>query len=191
MNGKEAIIEKILSDAREKAKEITDRSCYEKAMSEKSTKEWVDKYVSAKRAELKKDCKDLIERRKTLAELDRRKIILQAKQDLIGDVIEKIYAKLCALKKQDYLNFVLALICRYAEDGDKIILSSDNVLSQKDLEGALAIKEKGLTIAKEKGAFKGGVYLEGKVSDKDLTFKAVLEEEKEGLSATITAELFS
>lgn len=190
MNGKEAIIEKILSDAREKAKEITDRSLYEKAMSEKATKEWVDKYISSQRAELKKDCKDLIERRKTLAELDRRKLILQAKQDIIGDVIEKTYAKLCALKKEDYLKFVLALIGRYAENGDKIILSSDRVLSVSDLEGSTVVKEKGLTISKEVGAFKGGVFLEGKLSDKDLTFRAMLEEEKEGLSAKITAELF-
>ena len=190
MNGKEAIIEKILSDAREKAKEITDHVAYDDAMSETATQDWIKKYLEKERAVLKKDCSDLIERRVTLAELDKRKLLLQTKQTAIDDVISSAHKKLCALKKADYLNFVLSLIEKYAEDGDQIVLSSDKVLCASDLTGASVVKSKNLTVAEKPGAFLGGVLLVGKISDKDLTFASVLEEERERLTEKITAELF-
>lgn len=190
MNGTETIIEKIISDAREKAKSITDTAQYDKAMREKATAEWVEKYLSEQRAILNKDCADVIERRKTLAELDKRKLILKTKQDIIGEVIFGALKKLQSMPKKEYLKFVVALLEKHAEKGDAILLSADKVLTEKDLEKEKVVTEKDLTFAKGVGDFNGGVQLIGKACDKDLSFDAVLSEQKEKLTAKITSELF-
>ena len=191
MNGKENIIEKIISDAREKAKSIEDTAVYDGAMREKATAEWVEKFLDGQRAILKKDCIEVEERRKTLAELDRRKLILKTKQDIIGEIIDGALKRLQGMPKKEYLSFIVALLSEYAENGEQILLSCDKVISKADLEKEQVVIDKNLSVLNERGDFIGGIQLIGKVSDRDLSFNAILEEKKEMLTAKIVAELFN
>ena len=191
MNGKENIIEKIISDAREKAKNIVDTAVYDGAMREKATAEWVEKFLDGQRVILKKDCLEVEERRKTLAELDRRKLILKTKQDIIGEIIDGALKRLQGMPKKEYLSFIVVLLSEYAENGEQILLSCDKVISKADLEKEQVVIDKNLSVLNERGDFIGGIQLIGKVSDRDLSFNAILEEKKETLTAKIVAELFN
>ena len=124
-------------------------------------------------------------------ELDKRKIALSTKQEIIGQILDKVLVKLQSLKKDKYLSLILRLLEKNAENGDQIVFSCDNKLGKKDLEGQDVVKEKGLTFAQKAGDFKGGIMLIGKVCDKDLSFKALIEEDKENIINKITAELFN
>lgn len=190
MKATEGIIEKILSDAKERAKEITDKAEFDKAMCEKATNEWVEDYLSAQRKALEKESEDLIERKLTISKLDGRKVLLATKQDIIQEILTKVLSKLLSLPKEEYLAYVLRLLEKFSENGDQIVLSRDNKLCKKDFEGKPVIAEKNLTFADYTGDFLGGVMLVGKTSDKDLSFKAVLEENYEDIISKITVELF-
>ena len=191
MKATEGIIEKILLDARERAKEITDKAEFDRAMSQKATDQWVEDYLISQRKALEKEKQDIVERKLTLSKLDKRKIALSTKQEIIGQILDKVLVKLQSLEKGKYLSLILRLLEKNAEKGDQIVFSCDNKLGKKDLEGQDIVKEKGLTFAQKAGDFKGGIMLIGKVCDKDLSFKALIEEDKENIINKITAELFN
>ena len=190
MEGKEAIIKRIISDAEKKAKSITEIAKADALERETDAKSWAEDYVGAQEKILTRDAEDVVTRRKTVAELDVRKITLKAKQDIISKVFDEVLAKLCALKKADYLKLVEEKMIESAEIGDTVVLSKDGVLTDKDVSGLKVFSDKKLSVSKDKGEFIGGVYLEGEKCDKDLTFSSIVEEKRGELTATVAEELF-
>ena len=136
------------------------------------------------------DAEEVIKRRLTVADLDVRKIILKAKQDAIGEVLKEAYEKLCALKKTEYLKLVEKTVGQAADIGDEIVLSSDGVINKEDVKKLGVFSAKKLSVSEKAGDFKGGVYLIGKTCDKDLTFKALIENGKDEFISEISEELF-
>ncbi len=190
MEGKEAIIKKILDDAQTKATDIVAEASQTSDNAISQAKEWAKNYTLAEEKRLQRDIKDIFERKLTVAQLDVRKAILGDKQNLINKAFELAREKLCAMPKNDYLAFVSRLIEEHAEDGDAIVLSNDGVLTAKDVEGLPVYKAKSLKISQEKGNFKGGVLLIGKASDKSLTFADIIEGIKEDEVASVADLLF-
>lgn len=190
MDKQKAIIDKIIEDAETKAAEIISIANAEAEKSIADGNSWAERYKSEQNAILNAANEDKILRRKTVAELDVKKIVLKAKQDSIESVFDSAYNKLCALKKTDYLSFVVKLIEKYAEEKDTVVLSSDGVISETDLTSLEVVKDKNLTVSAEKGDFIGGVMFIGKICDKDLTFKSIVNESKSEFVSEVSKELF-
>ena len=188
MNGTEAIINKILADAKEKASAIEQTSLFNQSLRERAYNDWKEEYVKEQKADIKEECRQIIERKVTLAGLDKRKLLLKTKQDVIDSVLELSYQKLCNMKKSDYLAFVLKLICENAQDGEHLLLSKDGVLCKADFEGKLC--DKNITVLDELGDFIGGIVLIGKTCDKDLTFMTLLQEQKDKIVSKTVKEIF-
>lgn len=190
MDGKEAIINKILEDADEQAQSILSQA--EKSSNDAIAlaKEWADCYKTAQQKILDKDLEEILSRRLTVAELDNRKLILKAKQDLIEDTFSVALDKLCSLGKTYYTKLVNKLLTENADMCDEVILSCDGVLTTKDIESLEVFKEKKLKVSDKKGDFKGGVMLVGNNCDKDLTFKAIVSNAKEELISAVAKILF-
>ena len=190
MQGKEAIIAKIISDAENKAGEtIHDAEVYAVSVKEQA-EDWSKNYSKEQEKLLKNETSDIVERRKIVAELDVRKTILKAKQKILDDVYANAERKLCKIDKNAYLKMILEKIEEFADIGDEIVLSKDGVLNEKDLEGSAVFKSKKLSIAKIQGKFIGGVMLIGKTSDKDLTFHEIISAEKEKTAHELAKKLF-
>ena len=190
MEGKEAIIKKIIEDANLKATAIIDNAESQRTALIDEAKAWANEYERVQLEEMNKDANDIVSRRITVADLDVRKILLSAKRSVLDLVFVKAYEKLCKLPKNEYLAFTLKMITAYADDGDVILLSSDNVLSAKDFESEQVFKSKKLSVAKEKGDFIGGVKLINPVCDKDLSFSAVISGIKEDYSLKTAEKIF-
>lgn len=190
MDGKQAIICKILDDANEKAQSIISNA--NKNVDEKITdaEEFAKEYSTAQLSIAKKEAGEIIERRLIVADLDARKDLLSKKQQVISKVFDLAYEKLCSIDKKTYLDFVEKLIIEVAEDGDQVLLSKDGVLSGSDIESLKVFKDKKLVAKKEKGDFIGGVMLFGKNADKNLTFKAILLENRDILASKVSQILF-
>lgn len=190
MDGKEAIINKILEDAKIKATKILeDSATLVKELTDNAT-EWAKEYTDAQNATLNKEAKEIVERRLTVAELDVRKINLADKQALIDDAFNVALDKLRSLGKTYYSKIVFKMIAESAEDGDTIVMSKDGVLCEQDFESQEFFKSKNLKISANKGDFSGGVKLIGKKSDKDLTFSAIIESIREENTAKVAEILF-
>ncbi|MFR6055867.1 MAG: hypothetical protein ACLUHK_04655, partial [Eubacteriales bacterium] len=89
MDGKEAIIERIIGDAEKKADALLREAENGAKESAREAEEWIGEYLSAQRKLLKEECENVVSRRKTVAELDCRKVLLNAKQEVISEVFAR------------------------------------------------------------------------------------------------------
>lgn len=190
MEGTQAIVKKIIDDANHRAQSIIKNA--ENLVNAKinEANEFSNKYTDAQLSLAKNEAKEIVERKLIVADLDVRKNLLKEKQDLITKTFDLALEKLCKIEKKQYLSLVEKLIVDNAEEGDKVILSADNVLCEKDISSFAVFCEKKLVVDNNRGDFIGGVMLIGKDCDKDLTFKSIIAFNKELLSSKISQMLF-
>ena len=190
MQGKDAIIEKIINDANQSAKMILDDASKIATERKQDAENWASEYSSAQKKQVEKAFSDIVDRRKIVANLDVKKNILKAKQDVISDTFSLVVKKMQGLDKKEYLKFVTKLIEKNADFGDKIVLSSDGVISKDEILALNVVKEKNLTIDSKRGDFVGGVMLVSDKCDKDLSFRSIVEDKKEELYSFVVEGLF-
>ena len=120
---KQDIINKILSDAEEKAESIL-RDSHQKAgeliaqanAEARDNKRNAESDASLKIPEMKR-------RSVSVAELEVKKTELAARQEILGETFEKALDKLCALPDEKYLSIIGAMIKSTASDGDVVVIS--------------------------------------------------------------------
>ena len=190
MEATQAIVKKIIDDANAKAQSIINNAENLVNFKINEANEFSSKYTDAQLSLAKSEASKIVERKLIVADLDVRKNLLKEKQDLITKTFDLALEKLRSLDKTNYLSFVEKLIVDNAEEGDRIVLSADEVLCEKDVNSLVVFSEKKLAIDKNRGDFIGGVMLIGKNCDKDLTFKSIVAFNKEILSSKVSQMLF-
>ncbi|MBR2384121.1 MAG: hypothetical protein IKA99_00780 [Clostridia bacterium] len=190
MDGKEAIINRILSEGETKAKAIILEAKSLASKQKAEAENWASNYIEVQTKLANDEASENVKRRLTVADLDVRKEILKAKQEVVSEVFDKIYFSFCSIDKQEYLCVVEKLLVKNADEGDRIVLSSDGVLNENDVKALKIFTEKNLSIDTTRGNFIGGLMLIGKVSDKDLTFKAIVDSKKDDFIGSIAQRLF-
>lgn len=188
MNEKDAIIQKIISDAQDRAEKIVSDA------NEKARLIWAETQSASEKSliDCEKECdvfeNEIIERKKTLARLESRKILLGAKQKAVEKAFEIALCSLSNMPAADYVSYVKARAEKYATKGDVLVLSksaSDGVAG--DIKKFAA--ENGLNV-KKTGDFKGGVIISGDKTDYDFTFEAAVKDYADKYSGETARELF-
>lgn len=190
MNGKEAIIKRVINDAAEKAREKENAANERAGKTVFEAKTQAEEYVKSRIPAVEKEASEIVARRKTVALLESRKIMLAKKREAIDAVFKSVAEKLLTLDSERYKNFVEKLILENAEIGDEIVLASRGLLDKKTIEQMDVVKRLSLKISDKKGGFSGGVLLIGKTSDKDLSFEAIVKAAQEDLSSKAAELLF-
>lgn len=180
MAGSEAIINKIISDAKENA-DVTLKAADKRAEEIiAAAKVNAEEYLGKERTASEEAARLIVERRKTVAALDAKKIALKARQELIDECFEEAENKILSLGKEEYLAFVGKLVEENAEDGDLLVLSSEEKYIDNAFVEALSEKlGKKLGISDEKETYVGGIVLRSSSCDKNLTLKALLRSVRE------------
>lgn len=184
------IVEKILSDAQMEAQGIV-------ANAEKRREEIVSKanVVALERrlqAETNAEeyAKSTLEKRLADARLESSKILLKEKRKAVDSVYALALQRLLALEKEDCLTLYSALLEKYAEAGDEVLLSKSFAYEQEFC--ALPVIEKlGVTVSKTRIDIEGGMRLVGKLADKELSFTALLTADKDRNQADLARKLFN
>ena len=118
---------------------------------------------------------EVIKRRKSMAELEVRKILLEAKQSLIAKAYEQAAERV--LSSKSYPDLLVSMITSAAEEGDLVMFASSDegrINESKILSAAKAKLGFPIAASKEKGDFMGGIVLLGKSYDKNLTLETEL-----------------
>lgn len=126
MNEKDNIARKIISDAEKQAAEIVDSAMERARKNEDFESEKAEEYLLKDRENSQKDGENLIERKKTLAKLDGKKVMLIARQQLIEEVSESALNCLKNLDKKQYFDFVISKIRQFCKEGDVVILDKNS-----------------------------------------------------------------
>ncbi len=192
MNSSKVILDKIINDntaiINENIKRANDTASeiISKAQAD------ADAQVADFKSGLKAEYNEILRRGEVVANLDAKKILMSAKSKAVDNLFQKTLEQLALLDKKKYLAIIENLLKKYAEDGDIVIISSQDKgkITQKfvdDIAKNMGIK---LSLAKDFGSFNGGVILAGKNSDKNLSFDMELLQLREECETQISSMLF-
>lgn len=192
MNGKDTIIQSIKDTASAKSNDLIAQ-----AQSEKD--ELVKKEVSALEVACanlvsgaNEQSKLIISRRVSVGKLEASKVMLSAKQDLIDTVYSQAKDKIVGLKDKEYCDFISGLLTKYAEDGDSVIIASNDAkrVTASLIDSVAKAKKIKLSLSKEQHACVGGIILSGSKYDKNLTLTAMLSQARTETESKTAQNLF-
>ncbi|NCB92203.1 MAG: hypothetical protein EOM40_06470 [Clostridia bacterium] len=187
MTGLEKIKNQILEEAQKKASD-TKSAAEAKAENIKETaREQASQMAAQMEERSRTEAANYRDRIKSSCDLKRRTMLLEAKQRLIGQVIEKAYQSLQEADTEEYFAMMEKLLARSVQKGD-----GKMYLSAKDLErmpadfaakAAAAAKEKGgsLSVEKEPKAMDGGFILVYGGIEENCTWRALFDANREKL----------
>lgn len=192
MEGKEAIIDSILNTARDAAANIVSDAQAERDALVEQTVEEAEREGQAALRQAEEDAAMLKSRRLKLAELDSRKVILAAKQQLLEKAYAQAVTKILYMTDNVYREFIGNIVGRYAENGDAIMISErDSKRLHYDWVDALSRKlDINLTLSSQYHTGRGGVILTNARYDKNLTVEMLVEEARAETENEVAARLF-
>lgn len=199
MKGIKKITEKILNDAKQAALAVIQaaqaeadtiiKKCKVEAISEK------DKII--KNANEKE--KDIYKHISDMAELEGRKQILSAKQEVMDIVFKEAFLNLKALSKDDYIAFLATMAAEASLKGnDTVILSEQdkNTIGYEIVEAAnnllcKAGKKAELVLSDEVRNINGGLILKTGDIETNCTYEVLYNIIRNELAADVAVRLFN
>ena len=176
----EAIVEKILSDAKTEAEEIL-RSYRQKVEAlEKERDGEVGRLRTEADEEGKLRGEEAVRRLLSSTQMEARKSILRLKQDLIDQVFEVAHDKVRRLKDVEYREFIKALILKVAETGDEEI-----VVGKRDTKRITPAFVTSVNKALKKAGKEGKLHLGTPSSE--ITGGVILRRGRKEVNATLSA----
>lgn len=192
MEGKEAIVDSILVSARDAAANIVADAKAERDELVATTLESAEREGAEQLARAHEDAAMLKSRRLKLAELDSRKVILTAKQQVIEKAYVQAETKILNMTDNVYRDFIGSIVCRYAEDGDEIIIAARDAkrLHYDWVDGLNKKLHMNLTLSDRCHNGRGGVILTNAKYDKNLTVEMLVAETRTQTESEVAARLF-
>ena len=169
MDGR-AIVERIISDAEESARAIIAEAEQKAAQVISEANTMAQRNRQGTEAEVAEKVKGIYDGKSASARLDGAKILLGEKRGVI------------ALNRTDSLYLAEKLLRKHAEDGDEIAFA-DNYACVQDVMKLDVVKEKNLKKSGKPADVDGGFVLIGKNSDKNLSYGALLAQDREEYQA--------
>ncbi|NLZ93176.1 MAG: hypothetical protein GX922_04040 [Firmicutes bacterium] len=199
MSGADKLQEKIITEAQSEAEAmLANARAKEAAIMAKAQEEAAAK-VAKITAAVEKQINEQRRRHQTIAELDARKAILAAKEDLIEDTFKQALARLQGMETKAYQELMSNMLLAVAQTGtEEIIVSATDkprftaeLLSSVNAELARQGKQGKLTLAAETRETQGGFILRGGDIEINNSFAALLRMQRDDLEPEVAAILFS
>ena len=193
MTGLDKIIEEIKSDAQSRCDRILEDAKHKRDEIIASAQAQADEIISQGESEAEKQGVFIEERSNSAKELDRRKRLLSAKQEIITCVLDKALEKLKNLPDDKYFDVIYKLIEKnMTGDSGQIALSKkDTARLPKDFNEKLSqISSSKLTLSDETRKIDGGFVLIYGGIEENCSFKAMIDSRGEELRDFIKEKLF-
>lgn len=187
--GKEAIVQRIISDAEAAAAAAISEAEQQAAEIIAQAEERANREKLGTQAVIAEKTKAIKDGKAAAARLDSAKILLAEKRRVIDALYGGALEKLKNLGKTEALALAENLLSAYAEEGDEIVFATD-YLYKSEVAKLPVVAEKKLKVLGKTADICGGFVLLGKNSDKDLSYKALLSLDREARQAEIAAKIF-
>lgn len=191
MQGKEKIIDDILSSARNTAAAMIEEATAERDASVEALRAELEKAEAAAAEKTRAAADAVYAGQVKLGELESGKLMLKAKQDCVAAVYAAVREKILGLSDAKYLELMQKLIVRYCEDSDEVIAAkadAKRVTAAWVKKVATAAKKK-LTLSSERGDFAAGVILRNARYDRDLTVDELIADLKDRTESEVVQKL--
>lgn len=175
--------EKIISEANKTANEILSKA-----------KKAADEKAKTALATEKAEADAVINKAKSAAELQKRRDLLCAKQEIITEIIEKAKKTLSSLPDKEYFELLIKLVKKYETGQEGVLALGANDLKRvpSDFEESLKkASENKLTLSKKPINIKNGFLLLYGGIDINLSFDSLFDENLEELTDKVSAIVFA
>lgn len=189
MDGKDKIIEQILSEAESYRLSVVTKADEEYSLAIDTATKKAEEIIATEEASLKKEEEEAIERKRIVASLDGKKLYLSKKTEAVDEVFSLALDKLKNLEKSAYRSVIYRLIKENAEENAKIVIAKNSPLSKEEVLDFDVCKKLSLSVSCD-GDFSGGVIIEGKTADINLSFEAIIDGLKEKYQTSVADKLF-
>ena len=187
---KEAIIKKITDDANAKADKLTEESKAKAEAILADARKECDEQLVAAREELERALGETLARSETVAELDSKRLLLDARLKILDRVFARALEKLVALDDKKMKSLLLSMLSA-AENGDEVVLNErGKKLLGEDVKEYAKKRKLSLTLSDEAGDFAGGVVLRQGGIEKNLTFESELSLLREREESNLAKQIF-
>lgn len=187
---KQQVLDQILSDARAEAEQIVSEAERKAAVLLAAADKRVEELERTTEQEMQERRKTILEKRAAAARLDGAKLLLGEKRKVLDAMYDEALSRLLELGAEDCVSLFSRLLSAYAEEGDVIVLAK-NFPYEEQIKLLPIIAEKNMKISPERQVMDGGMRLQGVTSDKDLSFGAILNADREQRQAELARVLFN
>ena len=197
MTGLDKIVHQILAEADDSSKKRTQEARAEVAKIAAEAQEKADAIRESILKESEEEVAKYQERITSSVDLNRRTAILEAKQSIIAEVLQKSYDRFCGVSDSKYFEILERMLHKFAlaKEG-KIYFSSKDLVRMsenfaKEVENIAKIKGGKLEIAREAKETDGGFILVYGGIEENCSFKALFEANRAELQDQVYQILFS
>jgi V/A-type H+/Na+-transporting ATPase subunit E len=156
-----------------------------------------EKIRIASEEKLKHDIEAMLSRSRSAAILQEKKIILDAKQEIISDVIDRAKESIISLSDKEYFEVIIKMIQKYclSQQGDILFSEKDKKRMpenfQTTIDAALkGIQDASLSVSKETRNINGGFILIYGDIEENCSFDALFFAARESLQDRVCKMLF-
>lgn len=194
MNGMDKILERISGDAQAQADQIL-----------ADARDQADQIRQRWAQQGRQEAQDILERGRlqaqrhgermdSSAQLECRKQVLAAKQEVIEEAFQRALEKLCALPREDYVAVLSKLAAQASTTGREKLIFSPVDRNTVGKEVAMAanqiLGDGGLTLSEECREMRGGFVLSDGAVEVNCSFAALLRAQRQQLTGQVAALLF-
>ncbi len=136
------------------------------------------------------------ERVKSSCDMQRKKAVLQAKQELIRGVLEKAQEQILALETPAYFDMIREMLRKYTQSGEGMIRFSKKDMErmpegfEKEIQNIASEKGGSLTLENEPADLDGGFILIYGGIEENCTIGAMFEAKRDELSECVHKVMF-
>ena len=192
MNGLERITSRIEAEAKAEIDGILDAGMAE---ANRVVNGWREKIDAEGRALAEKNEKAAAEREERLisaAEMDARKTILAAKQEMVDAAYERALEALCSLSGEEKTKLLASLLARASSSGteEAVFSAADRADGEKAVALVNAETGKKLTLARSAAPIRGGFILRDRNVEVNCAFETLLRLQRTETASAVAKLLF-
>ena len=194
MNGIEKITQRIASEAQAEIDRILGDARDEADRIAESYRAQADGEAAELNARNEKNAAEREERLVSAAQMEARKVLLAAKQEMVEKAYIQALDKLCAMPKEQYVDVLAKLLVEASSNGKE-----EAVFSKEDREqaGKAAVEKanqlsgKQILLSEETQPIRGGFILKDKNVEVNCTFETLVRLQKAETAGAVVKTLFA
>ncbi len=192
MNGLERITSRIEAESQSEVQGILDAGKAEAQRIVSSWRERIDAETRALTEKNEKAAAEREERLKSAAEMDARKTILAAKQEMVGEAYALALDKLCSLPEDEKISLLAGLLTRASTTGaeEAVFAEADRAVGAKAVEKANAASGKHIVLSRESAPIRGGFLLRDRNVEVNCAFETLVRLQKAETAGAVAKILF-
>ena len=194
MNGIEKITQRIASEAQAEIDRILGDARDEADRIAESYRAQADGEAAELNARNEKNAAEREERLVSAAQMEARKVLLAAKQEMVEKAYIQALDKLCAMPKEQYVDVLAKLLVEASSNGkEEAVFSKEDreQVGKAAVEKANQISGKQLRLSEESLPIRGGFILKDKNVEVNCTFETLVRLQKAETAGAVVKTLFA